>query len=129
MSEIDTEAARRAIEAVPSIPRGINGPVFGEPWEAQSFAITLAIHEQGLFTWSEWTGVLAEEIKRAQKIGDPDTGETYYRHWVSALERIVAEKGVTDRTALERYQHAWRRAADRTPHGEPIVLDPNDFAS
>ncbi len=129
MSEIDTPAARRAIEAVPSIPRGDNGPVFGEPWEAQSFAMALVMHEQGLFTWSEWTEVLAEEIKRAQAMGDPDTGETYYRHWVSALERIVAEKGVTDRAALERYHHAWRSAANRTPHGEPIALNPNDFGS
>jgi hypothetical protein len=36
---------------------------------------------------------------------------------------------VTDRAALERYNRAWRSAADRTPHGEPIVLDPGDFAS
>ena len=129
MSEIDTKAARRAIEAVPSIPVDVNGPVFKEPWEAQSFAITLAMHEQGFFTWSEWTEVLAGEIRRAQEMGDADTGETYYRHWVAALERIVAEKGVIDRSALERYHHAWRRAADRTPHGEPIVLDPADFAS
>jgi nitrile hydratase accessory protein len=129
MSEFDSEAARRAIEAVPSIPRGADGPVFGEPWEAQSFAMTLTMHEQGLFTWSEWTQALAREIKRAQERGDPDTGETYYRHWVAALESIIAEKGVTDRAALERYNRAWRSAADRTPHGEPIVLDPGDFAS
>ena len=129
MSEFDSEAARRAIEAVPSIPRGADGPVFGEPWEAQSFAMTLTMHEQGLFTWSEWTQALAREIKRAQERGDPDTGETYYRHWVATLESIIAEKGVTDRAALERYNRAWRSAADRTPHGEPIVLDPGDFAS
>jgi nitrile hydratase accessory protein len=129
MSELDTEAARRAIEAVPSIPQGADGPVFGEPWEAQSFAITLAMHEQGLFTWSEWTQALAREIKRAQEMGDPDTGETYYQHWVAALERVVADKNVTDRATLERYHRAWRCAANRTPHGEPIVLDPDDFAS
>lgn len=129
MSEFDSEAAQRAIEAVPGIPQGADGPVFGEPWEAQSFAITLTMHEQGLFTWSEWTQTLAGEIKRAQERGDPDTGETYYQHWVAALERIIAEKSVTDRATLERYHRAWRCAADRTPHGEPIVLDPNDFAS
>jgi len=70
---------------------------------------------------------LGEEIKRAQAAGDPDTGETYYRHWLNALERLVAEKGVTDPATLARYQHAWDHAADRTPHGEPIVLQPQDF--
>jgi nitrile hydratase accessory protein len=117
-----------AIAAAPGIPRGPEGPVFREPWEAQAFAMTVALHERGLFAWSEWTAVLGDEIKQAQERGDPDTGETYYRHWLAALERIVAEKGVTDTAALARYRDAWDRAADRTPHGEPIVLQPEDFA-
>ncbi len=129
MTDIDPEAARRATEAVPGIPRGPDGPVFNEPWEAQSFAMTLALHERGLFTWPEWTETLSREIKRAQAMGDPDTGETYYRHWLAALERIVAEKGVTDVSTLASYHEAWGRAADRTPHGEPIELEPGDFGA
>ena len=117
----------QAIAAVPGIPRGPDGPVFREPWEAEAFAMAVALHERGLFAWSEWTAVLAEEIRRAQANGDPDTGETYYRHWLAALERIVAEKGVTDAAALARYRDAWDRAADRTPHGAAIVLQPEDF--
>jgi len=117
-----------AVSALPGIPRGPEGPVFREPWEAQAFAMTLALHQRGLFGWNEWTAVLGEEIKRAQAGGDPDTGETYYRHWLAALERIVAEKGVTDAAALSRYRDAWEHAADRTPHGAPIVLQPEDFA-
>ncbi len=127
MSEINTDAARHAMEAVPSIPRDADGPVFREPWEAQSFAITLGLYDQGLFSWKEWTGALVMEIKRAQEAGDPDTGETYYLHWLAALERIVAEKGVADEATLGRYRDAWRRAADRTPHGQPILLDPSDI--
>ena len=72
--------------------------------------------------------MLGEEIKRAQAAGDPDTGETYYRHWLAALERIVAEKGVADAQMLDRYREAWEHAAERTPHGTPIVLAPDDFA-
>ena len=117
----------QAIAAAPGIPRGPEGPVFREPWEAQAFAMTLALHERGLFGWSEWTAVLGDEIKRAQAGGDPDTGETYYRHWLAALERIVAEKGVTDTAGLARYRDAWDHAADRTPHGLPIQLKPEDF--
>jgi nitrile hydratase accessory protein len=117
----------QAIAAVPEIPRGPQGPVFREPWEAEAFAMAVALHERGLFTWREWTAVLADEIRQAQANGDPDTGETYYRHWLAALERIVAEKGVTDAAALARYRDAWDHAADRTPHGMPIVLQPEDF--
>ena len=120
-------ALRRAADAVPSIPRDSEGPIFREPWEAQAFAMALALHARGLFTWPEWAAVLAQEIKRAQAAGDPDTGETYYRHWLAALERLVAEKGLTDTATLARYQHAWDHAADRTPHGQPIELQPQDF--
>jgi nitrile hydratase accessory protein len=113
--------------AVPGLPRDEGGPVFREPWEAQAFAMTLVLHKQGLFTWGEWAATLAEEIKRAQATGDPDTGETYYRHWLAALERLVAEKGIADKDRLARYRDAWDRAADRTPHGQPIELRAEDF--
>jgi len=126
---IDRTAARRATDAVPSIPRDAEGPVFREPWEAQAFAMALALHERGLFTWTEWAATLGDEIKRAQAAGDPDTGETYYRHWLKTLERLVAEKGVTDGATLARYRDAWDHAADRTPHGTPIELKPDDFRS
>jgi nitrile hydratase accessory protein len=119
----------QAIRAVPGIPRGPEGPVFREPWEAEAFAMAVVLHERGLFAWSEWTAALADEIKRAQAEGDPDTGETYYRHWLAALERIVAEKGITDAASLARYRDAWYRAADRTPHGVPILLRPEDFTA
>ena len=69
------------------------------------------------------------EIKRAQAAGDPDTGETYYRHWLNALERLVAEKGIANRDLLSRYYDAWDHAADRTPHGTPIELRPEDFGA
>ncbi len=122
MSAID-----RAAEAVPGIPRGVDGPVFREPWEAHAFAIALALHERGLFTWPEWAAALAEEIRRAQAAGDPDTGETYYRHWLAALERLAGEKAAADPPTVARYREAWVRAAARTPHGAPIELRPEDF--
>ena len=112
---------------VPGLPTGPDGPVFREPWEAQAFALTVALHQKGLFTWPEWTATLSEEIACAQQSGDPDRGDTYYRHWLAALERLVAEKRITDAATLARYRDAWDRAADRTPHGEPIVLREEDF--
>jgi nitrile hydratase accessory protein len=111
----------------PAMPSDADGPVFSEPWEAQSFAMALALHKAGVFSWSEWAATLADEIKRAQAAGDPDTGTTYYRHWQAALERLVATKGLADRAAIDRYSDAWSRAARRTAHGTPIALTPADF--
>jgi nitrile hydratase accessory protein len=119
--------AAGAAEAVPGLPRDADGPVFAEPWEAQAFALAVALHKRGVFTWPEWADALGAEIRRAREAGDPDTGETYYRHWLAALERIVADKRVADPATLARYADAWGRAADRTPHGTPIELDARDF--
>jgi nitrile hydratase accessory protein len=124
---LDRNSVARAALEVPGIPQGEGGPVFREPWEAQAFAMALSLHQRGLFTWPEWAATLAAEIKRAQAAGDPDTGDTYYQHWLNALERLVAEKGVVDRTTQTRYRDAWERAADATPHGQPIELKPEYF--
>ncbi len=124
-----TDKAAETARSVPGIPRDDDGPVFREPWEAQAFAMVLALYDRGLFTWPEWAATLAAEIKRAQAAGDPDTGETYYSHWLAALEKIVAEKGVATQDTLHRYRDAWDHACDRTPHGQPIELRADDFAT
>lgn len=110
------------IAALPELPRDAAGPVFREPWEAQAFAMAVALHERGAFTWSEWAAALAAEIKAAQACGDPDTGETYYRHWLAALERLVAAKALASTAELATRRDQWDRAARATPHGQPIEL-------
>jgi nitrile hydratase accessory protein len=104
-------------------------PVFSEPWQAQVFAIVLNLHERGLFSWSEWAEALAGQISTAQRADDADPGDTYYHHWLSALEQLVAAKGATSVGELSQYQQAWDRAADRTPHGQAIELRAGDFGA
>jgi nitrile hydratase accessory protein len=105
----------------PSWPgAGGSEPVFSEPWQAQAFAMTLALHRRGLFTWPEWAETLAAEISAAQAAGDADLGDTYYRHWLAA-------KGLATGAELEDHRQAWARAAGRTPHGQPIELRSGDF--
>lgn len=103
-------------------------PVFREPWEAHAFALAVSLHRQGLFTWPEWADALAAQITLAQSRGDADLGDTYYRHWLAALELLVAAKGVSTADELARHTDAWDHAADRTPHGQPIELQARDFA-
>jgi nitrile hydratase accessory protein len=110
------------IRHLPDLPCDAAGPVFREPWEAQAFAMAVAAHQTGLFSWSEWAQALAQEIKTAQAQGDPDTGETYYQHWLCALEQLVIAKGAVSRDGLTDLQKAWARAAHATPHGQPIEL-------
>ncbi|MBL8806819.1 MAG: nitrile hydratase accessory protein [Rhodospirillales bacterium] len=114
-------STRPALSELPDLPCDAEGPVFGAPWEAQAFAMAVALQQKGLFSWTEWADALSTEIRHAQAHGDPDTGETYYRHWLRALERLVVEKGVATPGRLAERAAAWNRAALETPHGRPIV--------
>jgi len=113
--------------ASPAWPGSDDEGVFSEPWQAHAFAMTLCLHERGLFSWPEWASALAAQIGAAQTCGEAGPGDTYYQQWLSALESIVEAKGASSATELERYRVAWDRAADRTPHGRPIELEPHDF--
>ena len=123
----DTRAKNAAIIALNALPAAERAPTFNEPWEAQAFAIAVALQRSGVFTWDEWASTLGQAIKDAQAAGDPDAGDTYYRHWLAAVERIVEQKGIADEATLRRYGDAWGKAAERTPHGEPIELRPEDL--
>jgi len=107
---------------LPRLPQDQEGPVFAEPWEAQAFALTVKLSEQGHFTWKEWTAVLAEELKSARDRGEPDDGSSYYRYWLAALERLVTAKGLSDPGALLARKEAWADAYRHTPHGKPVEL-------
>ena len=118
-----SESHREVLEALPDLPQDDGGPVFREPWEAQAFAMTVALYEAGKFTWPEWAEALSAELKAA---GAEQDGHDYYRHWLKALERISADKGLTSAGELGDRKDAWDRAAKATPHGEPIVLGAED---
>ncbi len=105
-----------------SQPQDDEGPIFNEPWQAQAFAMTLKLFEQGLFSWKEWAEQLHIEIAEAQKRGEPDLGDTYYHHWLAALEKIVAKKGALTQAELTQRKKAWEDAIQQTEHGQPIQL-------
>lgn len=91
---------------IPEIPRDEGGPVFKAPWEALAFGLAVKLNERGLFTWKEWADALAAVIAEARAAGDPDLGDTYYLHWVKALERLVIGRGLADEAALTALAHA-----------------------
>ncbi|MDD9909468.1 MAG: nitrile hydratase accessory protein [Ahrensia sp.] len=97
------------------IPLDEHDPVFEEPWQAQAFAMTVALFEAGHFTWEQWAQALGNAIT-----ADPDA--TYWTSWQVALETMVARCGLTDATLIETRTQQWHEAAARTPHGEAIEL-------
>lgn len=108
---------------MPDLPWNTSeGPVFKAPWEAAAFAMTVRLHEEKHFTWPEWADHLAAEIADARERGEPDLGDTYYEHWLSALEKIVVAKGLASRDELGQLKQDWTESTLATPHGQPIEL-------
>ena len=91
---------------------------FTEPCQAQAFAMTLSLHQAGVFTWSEW----AEALSHALQDAAPD-GSDYYACWVRALEALMDRKLGSSGAQRQALAEAWRRAAQATPHGQPILLE------
>lgn len=112
----------KAAQQFPFQPVDDEGPVFNEPWEAQSFSLVIALHGKGLFSWQEWATVLSDEITAAQQQGDPDLGNTYYQHWLKALEKISLLKNLSNSGELSERKAQWHSAYINTPHGKPIKL-------
>lgn len=114
--------AETAFGTLPALPRDADGPLFREPWEAHAFALAVRLAEAGYFHWSEWVEALSQEIRTAQTHGDPDLGDTYYQHWLKALERLCTAKGLVSAEGLAQRLEAWRQAYASTPHGQPVEL-------
>ena len=127
-------------------------PVFKEPWEAQAFSLVIALHESGVFSWDEWSDALAQAIRRdllpggveevVQRVSEAvaeDAGEkiserieekedrrdSYYQHWLAALEHLAIAKGLSEAGELAQRVQAWREAYLATPHGQPVELVSN----
>jgi len=122
LSQPDAHAAAKRFAAAPLLPRDEGGPVFAEPWQAQAFAMAVQLSAAGHFTWTEWTTALGAQLQAAVGRGEPDDGSRYFEHWLAALEQLVAEKKLTDLTALRERKAAWADAYRHTPHGHPIEL-------
>ncbi len=92
--------------------------VFEEPWQATAFALTVALHQRGVFSWPDWAATLSRHIA-----AHPDDGRLYYAHWLAALEEMIERHRLGSAEDLHALQHAWAEAAERTPHGQPIELE------
>jgi nitrile hydratase accessory protein len=102
-----------------------DAPAFSAPWEAQAFAMAVALQERGHVTAAEWAAALGDAGARAAAAGG--SADSSSERWLEALEALVVGRGLADAGTLERYRDGWARAAARTPHGEPIELSTEDL--
>jgi hypothetical protein len=51
-----------------------------------------------------------------------DRSDSYYQHWLAALEHLAIAKGLSGAGELAQRVQSWREAYLATPHGQPVVL-------
>lgn len=107
----------------PDGPNGSDCPVFAEPWHGQVFALAVRLSEQGHFTWAEWAATFSEELARASAQGAPKDGSAYYDVWLTALEKMLLDRGLVTAGHLANLKQAWTDAYLSTPHGAPVHLN------
>lgn len=95
---------------------------FAAPWHAAAFAMTVHLHERGLFTWPDWAEALGRALAADGKAGRLDGSDDYYRAWLAALQELLAANGVTGAQEIATVMKEWEAAYLATPHGEPVTL-------
>ncbi len=95
---------------------------FDEPWQAQLFALTVALSEAGHFAWPDWTAAFGATLKAKGAAGPLDGGADYYAAWLETLEALLDRAGLAGRDEARAMRAAWERAYLSTPHGEPVRL-------
>jgi nitrile hydratase accessory protein len=118
--------ARRRVEAlVQTLPGGERS--FDHPWELRAFAMAVAAYHEGQYEWSEFQLSLIEAIKRWEA-DDGAEPWSYYEHWLTALETVLAGNGALSEADLDE---ATRSVLATPPnkghheaHREPVAVDP-----
>jgi nitrile hydratase accessory protein len=88
---------------------------FAAPWEAQAFALAVALADKGAFAWREFSEALGAEIRAAEEQGREIP---YYALWLLALEKLLSRKGVVS-TVLLTAREAAVQAEAASAHGRP----------
>lgn len=101
-------------------------PAFQAPWQAQAFAMVVALRRSGQLGGQEWANTFGRQIGSHPEDATCRDAQ-YYLDLISALEALVTQRGMTDEASLARYRRGWERAIRRTPHGQPIKLDRDDL--
>ena len=92
---------------------------FDAPWQAELIALQTALVEAGHLTRQEWALTLSGELGAE---GAAEDGSDYYPRFLKALERVLESKRQAGKGEIDDLAAAWRRAAQATPHGQPILL-------
>lgn len=95
---------------------------FDDPWQAQLFALTVALSDAGHFSWPDWTVAFGATLKRHGASRELDGGADYFNAWLETLEGLLNRTGMAASADVSGVKAAWEEAYLTTPHGQPVRL-------
>lgn len=90
-----------------ALPRKNGELVFDEPWEARAFGLAVALNEEGVYPWQDFSGGLSNTISSIEQgLPDPaavtiNESSDYYQHWLASLETLILAQGLVTSAELE----------------------------
>lgn len=95
---------------------------FAEPWQAELFALTVALSEAGQFSWAAWTEAFGATLKRHGAERKLDGNADYYAAWLETLEGLLDRAGIAPQAQAADMRDRWEAAYLSTPHGQPVRI-------
>jgi len=89
-----------ALDGALAPPMANGEVVFEEPWQGRAFGMARTLADAGVYTWDEFRAHLIAVIAAWERTAPAGTPYAYYDHFLEALERVLAEKGVLDGSVL-----------------------------
>lgn len=124
------DARRRVESLVAGLPGGEGQASFSHPWELRAFALAVAAYHAGQYEWSEFQLSLIESIRQWEQNGAAagDAPWSYYEHWLTALETVLAGNGLLSEADLDERTKSVlatpRNADHHEAHREPVAISP-----
>jgi len=88
------------VDGLAAPPRSNGELVFSAPWESRAFGLAMALHDSGAFEWEAFRQQLIAAVGEWEREHPSDECWSYYRCWLTALERVLATEGVVKEAQL-----------------------------
>lgn len=112
------------IEAIIASKKSGTVATFAQPWEARTFALTLALVEHKLFTLQDFQQALIARIAIHEAATCIIGTEDYYTKWIEALEYLLESKGLLKAKRLSDLEkEIVSDAASRKDHQHSMARD------
>jgi nitrile hydratase accessory protein len=81
--------------------------------------MVMAAYQAGHFAWSDFQRELVRAIREWEDTPPDVRGDWhYYRHWLRALERLAAERGIAGADEIEHRTHEYLSGQRDPKHHE-----------